>query len=260
MIPEAIVPEFVKRQSFIELDARARAQSLMDTGSWRELVGPFDRIESPWLPEQGIAPQFDDGCVVLKGPSLVSQPSSLLWVIKTLLANENQACGLRIAFDRKPRLLHRLMVMLVFVMFAYVRALFVSRHKLALEAVALRQQLAVFKRKQSRPKLRRLDRLCWIALRSLWPGWTESLILVKPETVVSWHRTGFRLFWRWRSRFRHPGRPKISDEYPPVDSSHQDGQPKLGSTSHSWRITPAGVRDFRADRITISTSPEASPR
>jgi malonate decarboxylase beta subunit len=62
-----LTPAFVKRQSFIELDARARAQSLMDSGSWCELVGPFDRIESPWLPQQGIAPQSDDGCVVLKG-------------------------------------------------------------------------------------------------------------------------------------------------------------------------------------------------
>src|SRR6202162_3078163 len=62
-----VIPEFVLRQSFIELDARARAQSLMDPGSWRELVGPLDRIESPWLPKQGIAPQSDDGCVVLKG-------------------------------------------------------------------------------------------------------------------------------------------------------------------------------------------------
>jgi malonate decarboxylase beta subunit len=60
-------PAFVNRHSFIELDARARAQSLMDPGSWRELVGPFDRIESPWLSLQGIAPQSDDGCVVLKG-------------------------------------------------------------------------------------------------------------------------------------------------------------------------------------------------
>jgi putative transposase len=104
------------------------------------------------------------------------------------------------------------MVMLVFVMFAYVRALFVSRHRLALESVALRQQIAVLKRKQSRPKLRRLDRLFWIALRSLWPGWAESLILVKPETVVSWHRARFRLFWRGRSRPGSPGRPKISGE------------------------------------------------
>jgi malonate decarboxylase beta subunit len=60
-------PAFVNRHSFIELDARSRAQSLMDPGSWRELVGPFDRMESPWLPLQGIAPQSDDGCVVLKG-------------------------------------------------------------------------------------------------------------------------------------------------------------------------------------------------
>jgi malonate decarboxylase beta subunit len=60
-------PSFVKRQSFIELSARVRAQKLMDPGSWRELVDPFERVASPWLPEQGIAPQSDDGCVVLKG-------------------------------------------------------------------------------------------------------------------------------------------------------------------------------------------------
>jgi malonate decarboxylase beta subunit len=70
-------PEFVNRHSFIELDARARAQSLMDPGSWRELVGPFERIESPWLPLQGIAPQFDDGCVVLKG-TIAGAPSVVI--------------------------------------------------------------------------------------------------------------------------------------------------------------------------------------
>jgi malonate decarboxylase beta subunit len=67
MSSATVIPAYVQRHSFIELDARARAQSLMDRGSWRELVGPFDRIESPWLPMQGIAPQSDDGCVVLKG-------------------------------------------------------------------------------------------------------------------------------------------------------------------------------------------------
>jgi len=67
MSSATVIPAYVQRHSFIELDARARAQSLMDPGSWRELVGPFDRIESPWLPMQGIAPQSDDGCVVLKG-------------------------------------------------------------------------------------------------------------------------------------------------------------------------------------------------
>jgi malonate decarboxylase beta subunit len=61
------IPPSVLRRSFIELQARARAQSLLDAGTDRELVGPFERMESPWLPAQGIAPQSDDGCVVLKG-------------------------------------------------------------------------------------------------------------------------------------------------------------------------------------------------
>ena len=63
----SFIPEFVTRKSFIELDGRKRAQSLFDDGTWRELVGPFDRMESPWLPLQGIAPQFDDGCIVIRG-------------------------------------------------------------------------------------------------------------------------------------------------------------------------------------------------
>src|ERR1700723_2007935 len=70
-------PAFVNRHSFIELDARARAQSLLDPGTWRELVGPFDRMESPWLALQGIAPQSDDGCVVLKG-AIAGEPSVVI--------------------------------------------------------------------------------------------------------------------------------------------------------------------------------------
>jgi malonate decarboxylase beta subunit len=57
----------INRQSFIELDARERATALFDAGTSRELVGPFDRVESPWLPMQGVTPQEDDGCVVMKG-------------------------------------------------------------------------------------------------------------------------------------------------------------------------------------------------
>src|ERR1700674_797077 len=67
MSQTGIIPEFVRRHSFIELDGRKRAQSLFDEGTWKELVGPFDRMESPWLPLQGVAPQFDDGCIVIKG-------------------------------------------------------------------------------------------------------------------------------------------------------------------------------------------------
>ena len=69
-------------------------------------------------------------------------------------------------------------------MMAYLRAFFLPRHRLALESVALRQQLAVFKRKQPRPRLNRPDRLFWIALRHWYSGWANARILVKPETVV----------------------------------------------------------------------------
>src|SRR5256885_8492941 len=99
---------------------------------------------------------------------------------------------------------------------AYLRSLFLPHHKLALQAVALRQQLAVFKRRQPRPKLDRLDRLFWIALRRLWEGWSEALIIVKPETVVSWHRAGFRRVWRGRAQRRRPGRAQGKAQIPPV--------------------------------------------
>jgi malonate decarboxylase beta subunit len=59
--------KFINRQSFIELSARERAEVLFDTGTARELAGPFDRRESPWLAMQGVTPQADDGCVVMKG-------------------------------------------------------------------------------------------------------------------------------------------------------------------------------------------------
>ena len=61
------LPEYLQRRSFIELSARDRAKSLFDSGTGRELAGPFDRIESPWLAMQGVTPQADDGCIVMRG-------------------------------------------------------------------------------------------------------------------------------------------------------------------------------------------------
>src|SRR5262249_17269262 len=88
-------------------------------------------------------------------------------------------------------------------------SLFRSRHDLALEIIALRQQVGVLKRKKPRPRLSQWDRLFWVALRRFWSRWAEALIVVKPETVVSWHRAGFRLYWRFLSH-RRPGRPRIT--------------------------------------------------
>ena len=67
MSNQAYSPNFIKRRSFIELNARERASVFFDAGTSRELLGPFDRVESPWLPMQGVTPQADDGCVVMKG-------------------------------------------------------------------------------------------------------------------------------------------------------------------------------------------------
>src|SRR3954451_8071699 len=104
------------------------------------------------------------------------------------------------------------MIALVVAVSAYCRAFFIGRHRLGMEVAALRHQLVVFKRKQPRPRLCSCDRAFWLALRRLWPGWVNALIIVKPDTVVSWHRAGFRLFWRLRSRPRRLGRPKVSPE------------------------------------------------
>jgi hypothetical protein len=91
-------------------------------------------------------------------------------------------------------------------------AFFRSRHNLGLEILALRQQLGVLKRKQPLPRLRIQDLVFWILLRHLRPAWSSVLIIVKPETVVAWHRAGSRLFWRLRSRPKYLGRPKIDAE------------------------------------------------
>ncbi len=83
---------------------------------------------------------------------------------------------------------------------------------LALENLALRQQLAVMKRQRPRPRLRGTDRLFWVWLSKVWKDWQRALVIVKPETVIAWHRQGFRLFWAWISRRKHCGHPGASAE------------------------------------------------
>jgi putative transposase len=102
-----------------------------------------------------------------------------------------------------------------------------SKQELVLENLALRQQLACLKAKYTRPRLARADRLFWVALRRFWPGWRNSLHLVKPETVIRWQRKGFRLFWTWKSRHRKPGRPVISKEI-------RDLITKLSCANSTW--------------------------
>jgi len=86
-----------------------------------------------------------------------------------------------------------------------------GRGALVVENLLLRQQLGVALRAHPHPRLRRRDRLFWVVVRHLWAGWRRHLVLVRPETVLRWHRRGWRLFWWWRSR-RPTGRPRLPQE------------------------------------------------
>jgi len=87
-----------------------------------------------------------------------------------------------------------------------------SRATLQLENLALRHQLGVLRRSVKRPKLTSADRLLWAWLLDVWSDWRSSLIIVKPETVIAWHRKGFRTFWTSKVRHRQMGRPTVTKD------------------------------------------------
>jgi putative transposase len=90
-----------------------------------------------------------------------------------------------------------------------------SRAALQLEVLALRHQLHVLERSRSRRLgLTRADRLLWVWPSRVWTDWRTVLVIVKPETVIAWHRRGFRMFWAWKSRRRWVDRPSHSTSAP----------------------------------------------
>jgi hypothetical protein len=95
------------------------------------------------------------------------------------------------------------------VLVALVRTLVAPRAALAAENLALRQRLVVLQRSVKKPRLRRRDRVFWVWLSLIWSGWRSTLVIVRHETVLRWHRAGFRLSWRWKSRRRSMGRPNV---------------------------------------------------
>jgi putative transposase len=94
------------------------------------------------------------------------------------------------------------MFSLLFLWIGALIRLFRGRGNLVLENLMLRQQLAVLKRRHPRPRLGLFDKLFWVIARRAWWAWKLSLIIVTPETVVRWHRSGFRMYWRVISRVR----------------------------------------------------------
>jgi hypothetical protein len=97
-------------------------------------------------------------------------------------------------------------------LWAFVRDCFRSQEQLKAENTALRHQLNVLQRKNlGRPKLSGADRALFVWLYRRFPGITSAIVIFRPETVIRWHREGFRTWWRWKSRNRG-GRPKIDQE------------------------------------------------
>ena len=89
---------------------------------------------------------------------------------------------------------------------------FKSHRHLALENLALQQQLAMLKPSVRRPRVWAIDRLFWVLFAKYVNGWRAVLHTLHPDTVVRWHREGFRRYWRWKSRRRRVGRPPVDRE------------------------------------------------
>jgi hypothetical protein len=123
--------------------------------------------------------------------------------------------------------------------FRFLILLLSGQKQVALENLALRQQLAVFKRHVERPKMGRQDRLFWIALKSVWKEWKSALVIVRPETVISWQRNRFKRYcWRL-SQGKGPGRPRLNSEIRNLIKTMAAANPLWGApvnmvTSEAW--------------------------
>jgi putative transposase len=121
-----------------------------------------------------------------------------------------------------------------------------TRRSLVLENLALRHQLAVLQRSSPRPRLQTADRLFWVLLRRLWSGWADALSLVKPETVIRWHRTGFKLVWNWKSRRNGLGRPPVSREVRALIRRMAGANPLWGAPRIHGELQKLGVEISQA--------------
>jgi putative transposase len=107
----------------------------------------------------------------------------------------------------------------------------------------------IYKRNQPGPKLGRSDRLFWVVLRRVWNNWSEAPILLEPDTVVSWHGAGYRLFWKWRSRRPQVGRPKVAEEVRHLIRRMKTENPTWGATRIHGELVLLG---FEISEPTVS--------
>jgi putative transposase len=115
---------------------------------------------------------------------------------------------------------------------------FRSRASLELELVAQRHQL-LRRQRPRRLRFHSADRLLWVCLYRVWPRVLDALVLVKPATVVKWHRRGFQIYWRWRSRC--PGRPKTSAEIRALIRQMSRANPLWGAPRIHGELLKLGI-------------------
>jgi len=121
-------------------------------------------------------------------------------------------------------------------------SMFKSSTQLRLENLALRQQLIVLRRSApKRLKLKPRDRIFWVWLRFAWTDWKSALMIVKAETVVAWHRKGFRLFWTWKIHRGKPGRPKVPQEVRDLIRMMSRNNPRWGAPRIHGELLKLGI-------------------
>ena len=124
-------------------------------------------------------------------------------------------------------------------LFSWLSCRFRGRVELELEVIALRHQLAVLRRQRpGRSQLFSIDRLIWVWLYRLWPRFLKVIVVVKPATVVQWHRQGFRLYWRWRSK---SGRPAINREVRDLIRQMSNANPLWGAPRIHGELLKLGI-------------------
>jgi hypothetical protein len=152
-------------------------------------------------------------------------------------------------------------MILVIGLWTFLRAWLLGSAVVALENVALRHQLLILQRSVGRPRLSRWDRILWIWLARVWTGWRSSLVIVQPATVLAWHRQGFRLYWRWRSRPRAVGRPKLAAEIRHLIRQMARDNPTWGRRRIQAELALLGydVADVTVAKYMHGASPHPSP-
>jgi putative transposase len=121
-----------------------------------------------------------------------------------------------------------------------------SHRALALENLTLRHQLNILQRNRKKPRLKNKDRLLWIILARIWKDWRTPLTLVQPETVIGWYRKGFRYYWRWKSRPRWLGRPKVPRDVRELIHKMSQKNPLWGAPRIHGELLKLGIEVSQA--------------